>query len=641
MRISLLWKITLPFMLLALVIGLGATVIVNRLIGEEELVRFLRQLADSGQQATDAVVRAEQDLLEIERLVANTEGVAEALSASSAEDLRTLVLPIVINAGLDAVAVLDTDGISLLAVRRELNAPPGEYDTLRGEAYYADWGFVQRVLEEVTEQGVGDKHTGVEAIRLGGDPVNVFMVAGPVFNRRGTLVGAVLAGMYLTNMVEDLASQASSNVAVYDLQSGLPLSTTHEPEQLSDLALSEDEITKALDDADGQSPVRPIDVSGTEYFEVLTPFIARQGSEEFGILGVSLLQLDLAATDSDTPQLVVRIGAVALAAIVLIGLLISNSITRPLIALVNASNEIASGNLDTSVVEGGSDEIGALARTFNQMVDGLREGWIYRDLLGRTVTPEVRDQLKQSLISGGTLLEGQTTKATILYADFRGFSSMAEQSDPSHVMNTLNDYFAGVVPIISLHGGVVNKFDGDAVMAFFGILPTYLPAHISALKATHAGIEMLELINRMNEQRADKGERPFEIGIGISTGTVIAGGLGSEERVHYTVVGDTVNIAQRIQQIAGDHGLVVSEDTYRYLGSAKDQFEFGREGEAKLRGKDQTVKVYEVRGRLSRLIGVREVEETIEMFSSKMIHKTTPLSEEPDSASTVPIDTSE
>jgi adenylate cyclase len=200
----------------------------------------------------------------------------------------------------------------------------------------------------------------------------------------------------------------------------------------------------------------------------------------------------------------------------------------------------------------------------------------------------------------------------------------------------LNDYFAGVVPIISLHGGVVNKFDGDAVMAFFGILPAYLPAHISALKATHAGIEMLELINRMNEQRADRGEKPFEIGIGISTGSVIAGGLGSEERVHYTVVGDTVNIAQRIQQIAGDHGLVVSEDTYRYLGSAKDQFEFGRMGEAKLRGKDQSVNVYEVRGRLSRLIGVREVEKTIELFSSKMIHKSTPVPDDMHPESSTP-----
>jgi class 3 adenylate cyclase len=627
-KISLLWKITLPFMLLALVIGLGATVIVNRLIGEEELSRFLRQLADSGQQATDAVVRSEQDLLEIERLVANTEGVAEALFASSAEDLRTLVLPIVVNAGLDTVTVIDTDGISLLAVRRGLDAPPGEYDTLRGEAYYADWAFIQRVLDEVADQDIGDKHTGVESIRLGAEQTSVFMVAGPVFDRRGSLVGAVVVGAYLKNMVDDLANQAAANIAVYDLLTGLPLSTTHEPEQLSDLALSEDEIAKALDADDGQSPVRLIDVSGTEYFEVLTPFVARQGSQEFGILGVSLLRIEFAAGDTDTPQLVIRIGAVALAAIVLIGLLISNSITRPLIALVNASSEIAKGNLDTSVVESGSDEIGVLARTFNQMVDGLKEGWIYRDLLGRTVTPEVREQLKHSLVTGGTLLSGQSTKATILYADFRGFTSMAEQSDPSEVMNTLNDYFAGVVPIISLHGGVVNKFDGDALMAFFGILPTYLPPHISALKATHAGVEMLELINRMNDERASKGAKPFEIGIGISTGSVIAGGLGSEERVHYTVVGDTVNVAQRIQQIAGEHGLVVSQDTYRYLGSAKDQFDFGRIGKARLRGKDQPVMVYEVQGRLSRLISVREVEDTIERFASKMIHKTVPPSEE-------------
>ena len=120
-------------------------------------------------------------------------------------------------------------------------------------------------------------------------------------------------------------------------------------------------------------------------------------------------------------------------------------------------------------------------------VEGLREGSIYRDLLGRTVTPEVRDQLRTSFSDGALMLKGQSSEATILFADFRGYTSMAEVTEPAEVMKTLNDYFAGVVPIIALHGGVVNKFDGDAVMAFFGILPKYLPAKVSALQATHAG----------------------------------------------------------------------------------------------------------------------------------------------------------
>ena len=116
---------------------------------------------------------------------------------------------------------------------------------------------------------------------------------------------------------------------------------------------------------------------------------------------------------------------------------------------------------------------------------------------------------------------------------------MAEVTEPAEVMKTLNDYFAGWCRSSPLHGGVVNKFDGDAVMAFFGILPKYIPPKVSALQATHAGLEMLEHIRSVNKERTEAGKQAFEMGIGISTGTVIAGGLGSEDRVHYTVVGDT------------------------------------------------------------------------------------------------------
>ena len=92
----------------------------------------------------------------------------------------------------------------------------------------------------------------------------------------------------------------------------------------------------------------------------------------------------------------------------------------------------------------GTDEIGVLSVTFNQMVEGLREGSIYRDLLGRTVTPEVRDQLRTSFSDGALMLKGQSSEATILFADFRGYTSMAEVTEPAEVMKTLNDYFARV-----------------------------------------------------------------------------------------------------------------------------------------------------------------------------------------------------
>ncbi|MFQ5943866.1 MAG: adenylate/guanylate cyclase domain-containing protein [Anaerolineales bacterium] len=619
-RFSLLWKITLPFMLLAMVLGLGAALLINDLLSQEETDRFLRQLIDAGQQATDSVVRSEIDLLELERLIANTEGVAEAVSAGNAEDLRARVLPLVVNAGADVVAVVDSEGTSIVTVRRRPGAPPGDYDTLRGESYYGEWPFVQRVLSGVTDEVVGDKHAGLEPLEFEGIQHYVFFVAGPLLQANSTLNGSVLVGKYVDRLGAEVANEAGANVSSYDV-SGTALSSTLEPASSESINVSSATLQSIQESEQGQSPVRAITVAGSEYWEVLTPLVVRQGTEDLGVMGVSLLRVPVEGTTEDSLPIVLRFGVLALALIVLIGLLLSNSITKRLGDLVRASSEIASGDLDAHVDESGRDEIGALSITFNRMVEGLREGSIYRDLLGRSVTPEVRDQLRTSFSDGALMLKGQSSDATILFADFRGYTSMAERAEPADIMKTLNDYFAGVVPIISLHGGVVNKFDGDAVMAFFGILPKYLPSRVSALQATHAGLEMLEHIRNVNKERDEGGKQAFEMGIGISTGSVIAGGLGSEDRVHYTVVGDTVNTAQRIQEITrnlGGTALVISDPTYRKLGAVRHQFRFGRKGLAQLKGKQQEVLVHEVVGRSSTLVGREVVDDRIQHYTASL-----------------------
>jgi len=631
-RFSLLWRITLPFMLLAMILGFGAAYLVNRFISEDESRRFQRQLGNSGLQAADSVVRAENDLLELERLIANTTGVADAAAAGNAEDLRVRVLPPVFNAGADVVAILDGSGTSLLTVRRRPEANAGDYDTLRGETYYSEWLFVQQVLTGVSDELVGDKHAGMEPIILDGVERHVFFVAGPLFDSTQTLKGAVLVGEYLDRLALTVEAEAGANISIYALSSGEALSSTLEPGDLSPLNLTAEDIASVGEVGEDSSPVRPIVVAEAEYWEVLTPLVVRERTVSLGTMGVSLLRVPVqAGTEGDLSN-VLRFGVVGLVLTVLIGLLLSNSITRPLTRLVEASAKVAMGNLEAQVPDRGTDEIGVLGKTFNQMVEGLREGSIYRDLLGRTVTPEVREQLRTAFADGALVLKGQNAEATILFADFRGYTSMAENSDPALVMKTLNDYFSGVVPIISLHGGVVNKFDGDSVMAFFGILPRYLPPRVSALQATHAGLAMLEHIHKVNREREVAGQPSFQMGIGISTGTVIAGGLGSEDRVHYTVVGDTVNTAQRIQQITRELGgtaLVISDPTYRKLGAVRSQFEFGRKGQAQLKGKQQEVMVYEVLARKTRLVGEAQLEQEVKLYTASLPRITQILSREP------------
>lgn len=259
------------------------------------------------------------------------------------------------------------------------------------------------------------------------------------------------------------------------------------------------------------------------------------------------------------------------------------------------STEVAHGNLDVKVDSKGNDEVAVLAHSFNSMIVGLQEGSIYRDLLGRSVSPEVREQLRQTFSSGNLRLEGQEAVATVLVADIRGFTPLAEKSDPATIFNWLNEYFSEVLPIITENGGVVNKLDGDAVLAFFGILPRILPPDESALDACQAANEMIDAIEKLNKKREKRGDPPFLTGIGIHTGEVMAGGLGTSDRIHYTIIGDTVNTTQRLEgltrELFNENGILISEAT-RLALNGSEYINIEKMGSHAVKGKKEKLKVY-------------------------------------------------
>jgi class 3 adenylate cyclase len=599
-RFSLRWKITLPYMLLALVLGLGATLLINRLLGERERDRFSLLLADSGQQAADAVVRVERDLLEVERFVANTEGVLDAVLAADAEQLRILVLPLAVNARVDMLVVLDSTGTSLLAVRQLPGRVQGEYETLRGENFYAGWQAVQALLAGGLG-GPGEKTAGLEALQVAGQPVSVFFAGGPLLRSDSRPVGAVLAGAYAGTLTDTLseAAAAAANVSVYD-RGGVLVGTTLELEPSDSLTLSDDLLQEATVATRAQSPVRRLEVAGLPYGEVLTPFVARDGTQHLGVLGISLLESALPVTTDTTT--IIWFGALALLLIVLIGLLVSNSITRPLVTMAAASTQVATGDLQTRVPEGGSDEIGVLSRTFNRMLEGMREGLVYHDLLGRAVAPEVREQLRRTMSGEGG--RAQVLPATILFVGLRGFTGTEDEAQAAIMLDRLNGFLKGALPRLGQHGGVVYRFDGEELLAFFGVLPRPLPAAVSALQATHAGLELMDLSRELNDARAENGGAPLEISLGAATGRVVAGGLGTQDRLQYTVVGQPVTVAGQLQEAAREMGgsrMLIGETTHKALGSARDHFIFGRYGQAQIRGYAKPLVVHEVTGRSVRL----------------------------------------
>ena len=222
--------------------------------------------------------------------------------------------------------------------------------------------------------------------------------------------------------------------------------------------------------------------------------------------------------------------------------------------------------------------------------------------------PAIREQLRQIFTSGNLRLEGQEAVATILMTDIRNFTNLSERADPATVLNWLNEYFGQLVPIVTNNGGVVNKFDGDAMLAFFGILPRRLSPKHGAQAACQAAVAMIKAIDALNAQRIARGDAPLITGIGVNTGVVIAGGLGTSDRLHYTIIGDAVNTAQRLEaltrQVYSTSGILVSGSTYQALAEFNEQFAFEPSGQHQVKGKTEQLMIYRLEAREKKPLGV-------------------------------------
>ena len=221
------------------------------------------------------------------------------------------------------------------------------------------------------------------------------------------------------------------------------------------------------------------------------------------------------------------------------------------------------------------------------MTRGLVERDKVRDLLGRNVSPEVAAEL----LRRPAALGGEERDATILFTDIRGFTSLGESAQPSELLELLNAYFTELTRVIEDHGGVVDKYIGDAVMAVFGapVVDSDHAAH--AVKCARA---IGRVMRAYNESRLQNNLPPLETGIGIATGTVVAGLMGSVSRNNYTVIGDTVNLAARLQDETKSYAVspVVAGSTVLASGLADW---FRPLGEVTVRGKKGAVDIFTFR----------------------------------------------
>lgn len=250
---------------------------------------------------------------------------------------------------------------------------------------------------------------------------------------------------------------------------------------------------------------------------------------------------------------------------------------------VDALQNIQDGQLEKYVPVLSRDEFGVIAQKTNQMIDELKEKEKIRHTLESIVSPDIMQKLMKS--DSSLLEQGEKKHIAVFFCDLRKFTSYAEKNTPEDVIFFLNSYFGKIVDIVSEHNGVVNKFMGDAILAIF---------HLDNNTATidDAVDTALDIVMHSHAICLPDGDR-FNVGIGIHMGYATAGTIGSQNRYEYTFIGDTVNIASRLDGLSKRLGysIIISKDTYDNL-SETTQARFIDLGEQQIRGKEMAIHVY-------------------------------------------------
>jgi adenylate cyclase len=268
--------------------------------------------------------------------------------------------------------------------------------------------------------------------------------------------------------------------------------------------------------------------------------------------------------------------------------LVSSSVAQPLREMLRAVDGVKRGDYSGQIQVVSNDEIGELGDAFNEMIHGLADRERLRKVFGKYVTPEVRDEI----LSGRIPLEGERREATMMFTDLRAFTPFVENNQPEVVIAGMRAYFTAMHQVIRQHRGVVLQFVGDEIEAAFGV-PVPFADH--ADQAMQAALAMRAALMELNRERAAQGLTTFAHGVGLHSGPVLAGNSGSEEQSAYALIGDTVNVASRIQDMSKElkWDILASQETVSRLSLNCSAEEIGPR---EVKGYSKPVVIYKVVG---------------------------------------------
>ncbi|MCP3876368.1 MAG: adenylate/guanylate cyclase domain-containing protein [Desulfobacteraceae bacterium] len=276
----------------------------------------------------------------------------------------------------------------------------------------------------------------------------------------------------------------------------------------------------------------------------------------------------------------------SLAIALILAYFLSKSISLPLLNIKKAIKEVENNNMDARVKILSNDELGDVAEGFNLMINSLKESQKAKESFGKYVCKEIRDEI----IAGSPSLEGEMKRVTLLFSDLRNFTGLVEKNHPKHVVKIMNQYFSEMTEAVKAHKGLILQYVGDEIEAVFGAPIGYDDHPEMAVKAA---LEMRDRLERLNKKLTLDGFEPLGHGIGIHSGAVLAGNIGSKERMSYALVGDTVNSASRIEGLTKNYGcdIILSQTTHNLLTGSYDTQQLAP---VKVKGKEDELIVYKL-----------------------------------------------
>ncbi len=459
------------------------------------------------------------------------------------------------------IAIIDPEGNFVAAPKK--NAVPGRNlmpplpkESATSAEFRRKSGRMQWLGERKLEDILKEQEVGYLRVEFGEDgrteQVREVFITPLRDPQSGKFLGAMLFGLPLQVLAERVLYEQTKRSEFGEIMSGVwveeaLVSTTIPKNERDEVARH---IAESIHRSGRAQREMSIPINGVRhqiFYRVLNPDSPFPLAAQVNLYPLDAMDRELAELRRDVGSL----GIVALMIALLVVLWISRGLSGPIRDIVSGTQQIEQGNFDVRVRVRRQDELGKLAASFNEMAAGLALQEKYRSVLNAVADRTVAEQL---ITQSGTL-GGEIRHVSMLFCDIRGFTAITENMEPAEVIELLNEHMTALTDVAYKHGGIVDKFVGDLIMVLFGA-PVSTGA--DALSAVQCALSMLQVRRTLNQTS----KHSLEVGIGLATGSVVAGCMGSDQRLSYTVLGHRVNLASRLCSIAQAGEIVMDAETY-------------------------------------------------------------------------------